>query len=109
MKQVCDDLGLADMSFGKVWRFGRAAAPSIPIIDIHSIAREGGGVSMKATCKVVGHKKCVCWVTKITYGPERCHLLQDLMTWGSQGHVSENEHYVLAQKLKKKWGMKVKI
>ena len=65
-------------------------------------------MTLKATC--MRHKKCVCWVSKPFEGPDRFELLRRYMQWGASGRsCDENEHYVMSQKLKRSYGMKVKV
>ena len=65
----------------------------------------GGGVSIKATCKV--HPKCHCWVSKCS---ERQEMVRDtLVQWiGKARSHTEQEHFVESNNVKRGFGMKIK-
>ena len=98
------------MSHGLVWRFADVAKPMEPVFDVHSIGRAAGGMTLKATC--MRHKKCVCWVSKPFEGSDRFELLRRYMEWGgaaSGRSCDASGHYAMSQRLKRSYGMKVKV
>ena len=64
--------------------------------------------TLKATCKIDGHKKpCACWVTPPVCGKERDLLLENLVRWGIKGYgATANLHRRLSYELKLEYGMK---
>ena len=108
MDVVCASLGLSVKDEGRVWRFADAGNPDKVILDVHTVGRVGGALSLKATCKR-GHGRCMCWISRSCDGAERFGVLHDLMRWGAEGRSkTENEHFADATRLKRSYGMKIR-
>lgn len=66
--------------------------------------------SYKATCRAVGHTKCVCWVSlKNCTEESMSNLRDDLLAWLADGtRVSLERHLETARDLKRSKGMRVR-
>ena len=108
MEKACEELGLVDISTGRVWRFAYRDSPNVVRLEVHCVGRAAGDMSLKGTCRNLGHGRCGCWVTRKVEGAQRFQLLREMMEWASLGKTANrDEHYGMSQAIKRRYGMRV--